>query len=923
MGTITSSVGLISGINTGALITALVNSDAGPVSLLQTRVSGDQNLTSTYKGLGSQLQTLQTTVQSLEQPSTFQAASANSSNPAVLTATAANGAALGSYSLQVAQLVTTQQLISTGFSDTSSAPVGAGTITIEEGGGGLATQTPLSQLNGGAGVGRGQFRITDRSGSSAVIDTSSAVTLDDVVNDINTATNISVRASIKDNHLVLTDTSGKTDSNLIVQDLGTGTSATDLGIASNAASSTVTGTSINYLSSSTLLAQINDGRGITLGSGNGDFKINLSNGSNVTVNLATAKSVGDVINAINTAGAGKVTASIPAGSTGIQLKDNTGGGGALSVTQINGSQAAAGLGLLAGASGSTITGTPVLASLDSTLLSSLKGGSGLSLGSVAFTDRAGNSQTLDFSGASSVQDVLDKINNATGVKLNASLNNSGNGIQITDASGGTGNITIADANGGTSAETLGINGTFTPSQTTVNGADLQKQWVTGSTLLSSLNGGKGIDKSQFTITNSKGVVSTIDLTGSNVNTVSQLLYQINSKLNVGVTASINTTGNGILLTDTAGGAGKLSVQDTTGTAAADLNLAGTATGTTLDGAYEKTINITNNDTLSTVVTEINKLNFGVTASIINDGSSVAPYRLSLTANNSGTAGSVVVDTGTTNLNTQTLVQGQDAAVFVGSSNTKQPLLVTSSTNQITNVIQGVTLNLTGVSQSPVQLNVSQDTSGLVTSLQSFVTTFNALTTQISSQTTFDTSTNTAGLLLGDSVASSITSALYGSINTTIGTGSYRTLSQLGITVGQGGQLTFNQATFNSALATDPNGVQQLFNATSSTTTANGSTSVVNTGIAYVIDSALKTLVDPVAGSVNAAENELAQESQGFQTQITNLNALLAQKKTQLETEFANMESVLANLQSQQQSLSSIGTVSTSSSSSSSKTTTAG
>jgi flagellar hook-associated protein 2 len=920
MGTITSSVGLISGINTGAIVTALINADAGPVSLLQSRVTSDATLNSTYQGLGSQLATLQSTAQSLEQASTFQATAATSSDPTVLTATTANGAAVGSYSLQVAQLVTTQQLISTGFTDPTSAPVGAGTITIEEGGGGLATETPLAELNGGAGVGRGQFRITDKSGASAVIDTTSAVTLDDVVNDINTSTNISVRASIKDNHLVLTDTSGGTASNLIVQDLGTGTSATDLGIASNTTGTSITGTAINYISSTTTLAQLNDGRGIQLGTGNGDLKLTLKNGSTVTVNLATAKTVGDVVNAINAAAGTKLTASIPSGSSGIQLTDNTGGGGTLSVADVNGSKAAEGLGLLGSTSGTTIQGKAVIAGLDSTLLSSLKGGAGLNLGEITVTDRQGNSKTIDLSGASSVQDVLDDINNNGTALVKASLKSSGNGIQITDTSGGTGNLTIADANGGTSAEQLGINGTFTAATTSVQGADLQKQWVTNSTLLSSLNGGKGIDKSTFTISNSKGGTTTIDLSGTNVNTVGDLLYQINSKPNVGVTASINAAGNGILLTDTAGGAGKLTVTDGSGTAASDLNIAGTATGTTIDGAYEKTLTVSANDTLTTVAAAINNLNFGVQATIVNDGSSVSPYRLSLTADNSGTAGGVTVDTGSTNLNTQTLVKAQDAAAFIGSSTSQQPLLITSSSNQISNVIKGVTLNLVGVSKDPVTLNVSQDTTGLVTSLNNFVTTFNTLTSQISSQTSFDTSTNTAGLLLGDPVASDITSALYSSLNTTLGTGSYRTLSQLGITVGQDGQLTFDQNTFNAAIATDPQGVQNAFDATTTTTNANGSSTTLNTGLAYVLDNALKQLIDPVAGSVNAAENELSQESTGFQTQITNLNALLAQKKTQLETEFANMENVLANLQTQQQSLSSIGSVSSSSSSSSKSST---
>jgi flagellar hook-associated protein 2 len=918
MGTITSSVGLISGIDTGAIISAMINADAQPVSLLQSRITQNSTMSSVYQALASQLQTLQTTAQSLEQPATFQATTATSSDSSVLTATTADGAAIGTYNLQVARLVTTQQLISTGFTDATKAKVGAGTITIDEGGGGLATETGLADLNGGAGIGRGQFRITDRSGASSVIDTSSAVSLNDVVNDINTADNISVRASIKNNKLVLTDTSGKTDSDLIVQDLGTGTSAADLGIAGDVAATTLTGSTINYISRNTALSQLNDGRGVSTNSGADDLKINLRNGSSFQVSLSTAKTVGEVIDQINAASGGKLTASIPTGSSGLQLTDNTTGTGTLSVAAVGTSQAAADLGLTTAASGGTITGTGVVAGLDTTLLSSLNGGAGVPLGKVKFTDRAGQSSTINFTGASTVQDVLDDINNDTSVSLKASLNASGNGIEITDTSAGDGSLTIADENGGTTASTLGIAGTFSGSQTSVSGSNQHKQWVTNGTLLSTLNGGKGIDKSSFSITNSSGESATINLNNSNVSTVGDLLYQINNADVAGVTASINSTGNGIVLNDTSGGPGNLTVTDTNGTAASDLNLAGKATtGTSIDGAYEKTITVGANDTLTTVAAAINNLGFGVSATVISDGSATSPYRLSLTADNSGKAGQVVFDAGTTGLATSNLVDAQDAAVFVGGTGTGKPLLVSSSTNQVANVIQGVTLNLVSASSTPVELSVTGDPAALVTSLSSFVSSFNDLTTGIASQTTFNTSSNQAGLLLGNSVATQITTDLFGSLNGVYAAGGkVKTLSDIGITVGSNDQLAFDQNKFEEAFAEDPTAVQKLFSATTTTTAANGSTTTVNQGLAYGINAQLTLLDDPIDGVVTDAISELTAESHGFTTQIKQLNAVLAEKQSALQTEFANMETVLANLKSQSASLGAISTVSTTDSSSS-------
>ena len=935
MATITSSTGLISGINTSDLISKLLSLDAAPVSLLQTRVTSDQTLGAMYSSLGSQLQTLQTTSASLEKPQTFHDTSATSSDPSVLTATTSEGAAVGTYSLRVARTVSTQQLVSGGFTDSTAAKVGAGTITIDQGGGSqLGTQTALADLNGGAGVGRGQFRITDRSGASAVVDTSSAVSLDDVVADINSATTVSVRASIVQNHLVLTDTSGQTASHLIVQDLGTGTSAADLGIVANAPGTTVTGTAINYVGRGTLLAQLNDGRGVTLGTGGagGDFTVHLKNGGTFSVNLAGATTVGNAIDAINAASGGRATASVAAGASGLTLKDNTTGPTALSVTANNGSQAAANLGLTAapgpGPGANTITGNAVLAGLDTTLLSSLNGGAGLTLGAMTITDAAGGNHPVNLATASSVQDVINGINAATAGKVTASLKASGNGIQLTDTSGGTGSLTVA---AGATATALGLTGSSATG--TLAGKDLDKQWLTGNTPLSSLNGGKGIGDGTFTLTTAAGASATVTVDGT-VNTVNDLLYQINSKGVPGLSASIDATGNGIRVNDASGGAGQLTVADNSGTAAADLNLAGTAAaGTTaIDGAYVKTITVGPNDTLATVAKAINAAGAGVTATVISDGSPTAPYRLSVTSNNSGTAGAVTFDAGTTGLAAQTLVAAQDAAVFVGgggggggsSATTAQPLLVTSSSDTVTNVIAGVSLNLLGASAGPVQLTVAADADSLVKSLDTFTTTFNTLSKTISTQSTFNTSNNSAGLLLGDPVALDVQSSLFAMLNTSVpNNGNYQTLYNVGFGVDGNDQLTFDESAFRTAFAADPTGVEALFNAT--TTAANGSSptptptpTTVQTGIAFAFDKVLTQLSDPISGTVTSAVAELSTEEQGFNDQITQLNTLLAQKQQVYQTQFANMESALAKLQSIGSTLSSMnssGSTSTAKSSS--------
>jgi len=1001
MSGVSSGVGLISGINYQSLINSLVAIDEQPQEIVQSQITEVNAENSAYTTLSSQLSGIQTIGNQLALAQTFQAADANSSNPGILTATATEGAAVGSYQFQVAQLVSTQQSITSGFANASSAPVGAGTITIEEGDGLASSQTLLSQLNQGQGVQRGQFRITDGSGNSAVINTSDAVTLDDVLNDINSASGIDVQASLSNQGIVLTDLSGGSGA-LKVQDLSGGTAAASLGIAGSA-TGTLTGSDINSIGNSSQLATLNDGRGlgvtslaqltsasqlsllnagqgvqangssadfkvsladgssfnVTLGTattlgqvigdinaaggskitasiapnglglqltdnttgtktlsvtalnsstaasqlgiaGTGadgvidgsaispaDFEVNLSNGSSFGVALGSAQTIGDVLKAINTAGGGEVTASVASNGQSIQVTDNSGGSGTFSITALNGSTAAADLGITGAATGSTIQGNDVQAGLDSVLISSLNGGQGIPLGQIQITDRKGDGGTIDLSGAESVSDILNLINNNTqGVKVKASLNAAGTGIQITDASGGSGSLTISDVNS-TTAAALGIAGTTTTNS--IVGSNLQRQYISNNTALSSLNGGTGINFGTFEIINSAGAGTTIDLGQGTYNTVGDVINAINAA-DAGVKASIDSTGNGILLTDKANGDNKLTVKDLNGTSAADLNIAGTATGTTIDGAFQKTITVSSTDTLTTLQGKINNLGLGVTAQIVNDGSATNPYRLSITSNNSGSAGQFIIDGGTTNLNPTTLVQGQNAVVFLGGGGSSQPLLVTSSTNQLTNIIKGVTVNLTGASSQPVTLNVTLDPSGVETDLENFVNQFNSVISQIGTYTQFNTNTNQGGLLLGDNTTNEIQSVLYNSINSAVqGAGSFATLGDIGISLDGNGELTFDTNTFETAFASDPTGVQNLF-------------SKATTGLGTQIAGAVSQLTDPVSGIITLQQNTLTTRAQNYQDYYNSLNQLVQQQQALLEQQFANLEGNLASLQSQQQVL---------------------
>ena len=282
--------------------------------------------------------------------------------------------------MQPVRAASSHQVISDRFEDLESE-LGSGSFTLRFGGF-VDKGISLDELNGGAGVERGQIQITDRSGDEAVIDLSFALSIDDVVETINADTEIDVTAGIAGDTLVLTDSSGGTG-NLIVAEIGGGTTAADLGLGSiNVAADSATGEDVFTLHTDTKLTFLNDGNGVRLSAEeSADLTITLSDGSAaLEIDLGTASTVGDVIDLINEASPGNLSAAISADGNRLELNDLTAGGGTFTVESAEGSSAAEDLGIVYSDTGATVTGQRLVSGLAGTLVSRLNAGSGLDAG---------------------------------------------------------------------------------------------------------------------------------------------------------------------------------------------------------------------------------------------------------------------------------------------------------------------------------------------------------------------------------------------------------------------------------------------------------------------------------------------------------------------------------------------------------------
>ena len=279
------------------------------------------------------------------------------------------------------------------------------------------------------------------------------------------------------------------------------------------------------------------GKGVRLGS------IQISNGTDTAlVDLSAADTIGDVIDAIDAAGVGGITAGVAA--DGVSLELTGAPADDISVNEVGGGTTAADLGILTatgGGAGVPVDGASVLPRVTAlTPLADLRGGAGIDTTGFTITNGL-QSADVDLSGATTVQDLLNAVN-GSGTGVRAEINAAGTGINILNPNQGT-RMTIAE-DGGTTATDLGVR-SFGPDAP-----------------LSELNLGKGVrtvDGDDLMITDSAGTTFSVDITGAT--TVQDVIDAINTATGgTTVTASFATTGaNGIVLTDTAGGGGTLTV----------------------------------------------------------------------------------------------------------------------------------------------------------------------------------------------------------------------------------------------------------------------------------------------------------------------------------------------------------------------------
>lgn len=287
------------------------------------------------------------------------------------------------------------------------------------------------------------------------------------------------------------------------------------------------------IDAATPLSELNQGRGVRLGAvAVGTTAANLR-----AIDLRIAKTVGDVLDLINaqTAATGVTAAVDPVTGNRIVLTS----GSTVLVQEVDGGRTAQDLGLpnLAAPAASPVVGgdvDPVMTA--STPLSLLNGGAGLDLSGLVIANATSVqtfTATLSFAGLGTVQDALNRINDA-GVFVRAEINASGTGINVRTRLSGA-RLTVAE-NGGATAAQLGILSTI------------------GRARVADLNNGFGIetvDGDDIQIRRRDGTTFEVDLSGAV--TAQDIVDAVNNDpQNGGTVLAALGAANNLVLTDLTG-----------------------------------------------------------------------------------------------------------------------------------------------------------------------------------------------------------------------------------------------------------------------------------------------------------------------------------------------------------------------------------
>jgi flagellar hook-associated protein 2 len=287
----------------------------------------------------------------------------------------------------------------------------------------------------------------------------------------------------------------------------------------------------------------------------------------------------------------------------------------------------------------------------------------------------------------------------------------------------------------------------------------------------------------------------------------------------------------------------------------------------------------------------------VTATVVDTGDTANPFKLVVSSQQSGTqyAFTLTETTGSGALNS--LINEVSGNIVVGAADadlTVNGVRVTRSSNVITDVVSGVTLELTGVhtvANTDSVLTVTPDSTAVKEKVSKFIEAYNAVVEFVKKQFTVDSQGKASSPVFGDSTLRSIRSELRTIVGESVDSGnpSYNLLAQVGITADRDGLLTLAEDKFKTAIETDDEAVENLF-------------AMTGAGIARKVFDKTESWLNIVDGPLQLRKKGFDTRTKNIDDQIRTMEARVKDFETRLTMRFANAELAIGRLKAQGNSL---------------------
>ena len=369
----------------------------------------------------------------------------------------------------------------------------------------------------------------------------------------------------------------------------------------------------------------------------------------------------------------------------------------------------------------------------------------------------------------------------------------------------------------------------------------------------------------------------------------------NTELFSATASTTATAGTYNIVVDSVARTQSLATAGTFGSKSTAQATAATDLGFTINGAV-KTVSIANGATLSDIKDAVNRADIGVSATIVNSGTSAVPaYKLVFMTTESGTAKQITQidasvggdsdNNGGLDFAEFGLTQPALPATQLPLMETKQAasdasvtingITVTSASNSISDALEGVTLNV--LKEGTSTLTVARDQEAVDAKVQAFVDAYNKVGTTTKSLRN--------GSLKGDSTMLSVQAQLASVLQTasaSLSGSSYSYLTEIGISIQKDGSLALDKTKFHTAMAASSSNVKNLFSNTA------------EDGFMDRFNVTTKQLLDP-EGLLTTRTKGLQERVKTYQSRADSMEVRLDLREKTLRAQYSSLDATVSRM----------------------------